>query len=325
MKRIILLIITISLTLIVASCSNDSEGSSGMSNNLSIAAGTIGGGFHSGATAVSSVINDNIEGVQANVEVTGSSVNNVELLQAGEVDFAFSSTEVAWEAYHGKFTFEGNSHEKLRTLMPGWPGVWMFVTLEGNGIDSIHDLNGKSYSSGPKGSGNEVFASRVFNTFGIEPDIQNLPTSDAADALKDGLIDGFSIAWPSEAITELETSEEVKIVTLSDEENEAFLEENPPYPILSIPPDVYNAVPDGREALGLYNLLLVSQDISEEQVYNLLETIYENESQIEQTWPQMASGMLYENVEETTIPYHPGAVKYFEDQGIEIPEDLKPE
>lgn len=325
MKRFIFPIFTLVMIFTFAGCSNESGGSSGTLDSLSIGAGTIGGGFHSGGTAVSSVINDNLEGVQANVEVTGSSVNNVELLQAGEVELAFSSTEVAWEAYHGEFTFEGNPQEKLRTLVPGWPGVWMFVTLEENGIETIYDLDGKSYSSGPMGSGNEVFASRVFDTFGINPDIQNLPTSDAASALKDGLIDGFSIAWPSEAIIELETGEELNLITISGEESEQFLEENPPYPELSIPPNVYNAIPDGKDGLGLYNLLLVSSEISVDQVYDILETIYENESQVEQVWPQMASGMSYDNVGETTIPYHPGAIKYFEDQGIEIPEDLKPE
>lgn len=322
------LMIVVLITFIVACSSQTGSSEQSSSTNdlsdLSIGAGTVGGGFHSGATAISNVINENLEGIQANVEVTGSSVNNVELLQAGEVQIGLSATEVAWEAYHGEFTFEGNSHDKLRTLLPGWPGVYMFITLEESGINSIQDLNGIKYSSGPKGSSNEVFADRVFKTFGIEPDILNLPTSDAANALKDGTIDGFSIAWPTEAVTELETSHNVKIITLTEEEKEKFLEENPPYPWLSIPPDTYKAVPDGKENFGLYNLFLVRDDIPNEVVYNIVKTVYENKDTIEQIWPQMASGMGFENINQTTIPYHPGAVEYFEEQGVDIPEDLLP-
>ncbi|WP_404332201.1 TAXI family TRAP transporter solute-binding subunit [Mesobacillus maritimus] len=318
------------LLLVISGCSSESnsEGSgnssSGETLKYSIAAGSTGGGFHSGGTALSTVLNENTSNLETVVEVTGSSKDNVQLLQAGEVEMGLSSTEIAWEAYNGEFTFEGQPHDKLRTLFPGWPGVYMFVTLEDSGIDSVHDLDGKKYSSGPKGSANEVYADRVFKTFGIEPEIVNLPTSDAANALKDGTIDGFSIAWPSSAVTELETSHDVKIVLLGDEDKQEFLDQNPPYVWLDIPVGTYKAVPNGAESFGLYNLFLVSSDISEDTVYEIVKAAYENTDYIKQVWPQMADGMATEFVDKTTIPYHPGAVKYFEEQGVEIPEDLLP-
>jgi uncharacterized protein len=319
------------LVLVISGCSSSESNSEGGSGNgseeslsYSIGAGGAGGGFHSGGTALSTVLNNNMDNMETVVEVTGASKDNVQLLQAGEVEIGLSSTEIAWEAYNGKFTFDGKPHDKLRTLFPGWPGVYMFVTLKDSGIDSIHDLDGKKYSSGPKGSSNEVYADRVFKTFGIEPDIVNLPTSDAANALKDGTIDGFSIAWPSSAVTELETSFDVKIVLLGEEDQQKFLDNNPPYVWLDIPAGAYDAVPNGAESFGLYNLFLVSSDIPEDKVYEIVKAAYENTEHIKQVWPQMADGMSTEFVDKTTIPYHPGAVKYFEEQGVEIPKDLLP-
>ncbi|WP_158735923.1 TAXI family TRAP transporter solute-binding subunit [Alteribacillus sp. YIM 98480] len=323
------LIISVCTLITTVGCSGSSE--SGASENTdggdleySIGAGTTGGGFHTGGTALSNVLNENMDKMETVVEVTGSSKDNVQLMQGGEIELGLSSTEVAWEAFNGEFSLEGMEHDKLRTLLPGWPGVYMFVTLADSEIKTIEDLDGKSYSAGPKGSANEIFAERVFDTFDIEPDVVNLPTSDAANALKDGTVDGFSIAWPSSAVTELETSHEVKIVTLSEEEKQTFLDNNPPYLWLDIPEDAYNAASKGIENFGLYNLFIVSSDIPEETVYEILKTVYENTDTIEQVWPQMAEGMTIENVDQTTIPYHKGAVKFFEEQGADIPEELIP-
>jgi|SRR5699024_3437132 len=322
MKRFLRFSFFLLVILIVSGCSE--EGGADGSLKYSIGAGTTGGGFHTGGTALSTVINDNMPNLETVIEVTGSSQDNVQLIQAGEVELGLSSTEVAWEAYNGEYSFEGKAHDKLRTLFPGWPGVYMFVTLEESGIETIKDLDGKKYSSGPKGSANEVYANRVFNTFDIEPDISNLPTSDAAKALKDGTIDGFSIAWPSSAVTELETSHDVKVLTFPEDQKQEFLDSNPPYVWLEIPEGEYESVPEAVEGFGLYNLLLVSNDVDEETVYNILETAYENTEHIKQVWPQMADGMNMDNIDQTTIPYHPGAVKFFEDQGEEVPEELLP-
>lgn len=324
MKKKLFLLCMISLLAIFVSACGDSTGSGDDSLRYSIAAGTTGGGFHTGGTALSTVINENIENMESVVEVTGSSVDNVQLIQAGEANLGLASTEVAWEAYNGEFMFDGQPHDKLRTLFPGWPGVYMFVTLEESGFDSFMDLDGKRFSSGSKGSANEVFSERVFNTFSIEPNINNLPISDAADALKDGTIDGFALAWPASAITELETSHELKILAVGEDQKQEFLDNNPPYVWLEIPPDTYKAIPDGMEGFGLYNLFIVSDEVSEDIVYDIVKAAYENRDTIQHTWPNMADGMDFENVDITTIPYHPGTVKYFEEQGVDIPEELLP-
>ncbi|SFB23997.1 hypothetical protein SAMN04488072_1116 [Lentibacillus halodurans] len=322
-----LLVVSLFLSVLVAfgivGCSN-SETSGSTSSNFSIGAGTTGGGFHTGATALSNVINDKVSESQASVQVTGASVDNVGLLQEGEIKIGFSSTETAYEAYKGEHQFDGKSHDKLRTVFPGWPGVYMFVTFQESGIENIEDLQGKSYSSGPSGSSNQVFADRVFETFNIEPNTSNLPTDDAANALKDGTIEGFSIAWPASAVTRLETSHKLNIVTLNEEQKKKFSEVYPQYLWLSIPPDTYESIPKGVENFGLYNLLLASKDVSNETIYEIVKAAYENKDMIEEVMPQMAKGMSMENLGSTTIPYHPGAVEYFEEQGVEIPNELLP-
>lgn len=294
-------------------------------SRIAIASASPGGGFYMGASAVATIINNKIEGVDAVVEITGASKHNVDLLQAGQVQLGMVATEVAWEAWNGKFSYEGQPQDKIRTVAPGWPGVYMFVTLDKHkDINSVVDFDGKPYSSGPKGSSNEVVFNYIMDALEFKPQISNLPTSDAARALTDDNIAGFSIAWPAPSVTELETAHKVKILTLDEAQKDEFKSKYPQYVWLNIPAGTYKALPDGAENVGLYNLVCCRADLSEEFVYELTKALYENVDTIQRVWPQMAEGMAFDNVTYATAPYHIGAVKYFQEQGVDIPEDLLP-
>jgi len=333
-RRAVLIIICItSFAMIIAACTSvktpETNGENQTEiqqwpNRISIAAATPGGGFFMGGSAVATVVNNFIEGVDAVVEITGASQHNVELLQAGEVEIGLVATDVLWEAYHGKFSFEGQPHDRIRTMMPGWPGVYQFITLAKYGFDDVKDFDGKSFSAGPKGSSNEAFCKYVFDLFDVEPIIMNLPSSDAARSLGDGTIHGFSLAWPAPAVTELETTHKLSIITMNDEQKKVFQEAYPQYPWLDIPPGEYETIPDGAHNAGLYNLVCVRSDLDEDFVYEIVKAVYENADTVNNTWPQMGTGMAFENVQYATAPYHPGAVRYFQEQGVQIPDELIP-
>ncbi|MFZ7101554.1 MAG: TAXI family TRAP transporter solute-binding subunit [Peptococcaceae bacterium] len=322
MKKILSMALCIVLVLTVfVGCSKEE----GAKEKIAIAAASPGGGFYMGASALANVINSNIDGLEATVESTGASKHNVQLLEAGEVKLGLSATEVAWEAYNGKYNFDGDPHKKLRTMIAGWPSVYAFVTLEETGIKSLQDFNGKTFSGGPKGSSNEIFTQRVFENLGIELNYLNLPTSDAASALGDGRIDGFAISLPSSAVKELETTHNVRLIALSPEERSAFAQNYPQYVWLSTPAGDLKSAPDGYENFGLYNLFLASTNASEDLVYSIVKAAHENYDIIKDVFPAFEQGMQLENVKYSTIPYHPGAVKYLREKGLELSPELLPE
>lgn len=292
---------------------------------FSIGAASPGGGFYMGASAVSTVVGSKLDGYEANVEVTGASANNAMLVQAGEIQMGMCATEVAWEAYHGKFKFEGKYKcDKIRTVMPGWGGVYMFITTVDSGIKDIYGFEGKSYSGGPVGSSNEIVANRVFNLLDVKAKMMNLPTADASRSLGDGMIDGFSLAHPAAAVSELEATKEIKLLTIPEKDREKFKEAFPQYIWLEIPGGYYKALPDGAYNVGLYNLVISSVDQDEEFVYQVVKACYENRDLIKTIFPQFAKEMDPQFIHFSTIPYHAGAVRYFKEQGITIPEELIP-
>ena len=163
-----------------------------------------------------------------------------------------------------------------------------------------------------------------FDTFDIHPNIVHLPSSDAARSLADGTIQGFAIGWPAPAITELEMTHDVRIVTMNEEQINEFRGKYPHFPAIKVPAGQLKSFPDGVVNTGLYNQFCVRADMPEDFVYEVVKTMYEHRDIAKLTLDQMGEGMDFENVLLSTIPYHPGAIRYFREQGVEFPESLIP-
>ena len=116
----------------------------------------------------------------------------------------------------------------------------------------------------------------------------------------------------------------MKILTLTEEQEKSFREAYPQYLWLSVPAGAYKCVTDTIHNPGAYNLFCTSSTVDEETIYQIVKCAYENIDLIETVFPQCAAGMAPENIPQNTIPYHAGAVRYFQEQGWEVPKALIP-
>lgn len=292
---------------------------------FSIGASSVGGGFYNGASSISTVVNSKLDGYECAVEVTGASANNALLTQAGEIEMGMCATEVMYEAYQGIFDFEGlQACPDIRAVMPGWGGIYMFITMANSGYQTLYDIEGAAWSGGPVGSSNQILMNRVLDVCGISVDMSNLPNSDASRALGDGNIKGFTLAHPASAVNELEATNTLNILTIPDDKVDAFKEQYPQYVWLDIPAGYYKALPDGAHNVGLYNMVISNKNVDEELVYQVVKACYENNDLISSIFAQFGAEMGLENITKSTIPYHAGAIRYFQEVGVEIPAELIP-
>lgn len=341
MKRLLAtLLATLMLMSIVTGCGESSQpeseptpgaeqtsgsNTSGQTVKFSIGASSVGGGFYNGASAISTVVNSMLPGYEATVEVTGASAANAMLTQAGDIQMAMCATEVMYEAYNGICDFEGQQAcPDIRAVMPGWGGIYMFITLASSGINSVYDMAGKQWSGGPVGSSNQILTDRVLEVCGVKADMSNLPNSDASRALGDGTIKCFSLAHPASAVSELEATNELKIIGIPEDKQDAFKEAYPQYVWLTIPGGYYKALPEDFYGVGLYNMVISNVNIDEELVYQVVKSCYENNDLIKTIFAQFGEEMALENIKYSTIPYHAGAIRYFKEAGVDIPAELIP-
>ncbi len=295
---------------------------------LSIATGGTGGVYYPMGGGLAEVINNNVEGYSATAEVTGASVENMGLVATGDADLALALADTVQQAQTGTGRFDGQQLEMLRGLASMYANMIQIVTLEGSGIEGLEDLRGKRVSVGAPGSGTEVNAEAVLSANGItydDIDEQRLNFNETADALANGDIDaGFwSVGAPTSSILNLATTNDIRMIELTDEQIEAAQDANPIFARTTLSGDTYEGVGD-TTVLGVPNVLVVSSEMSDDLAYEITKTMFENISDLQAVHPAANQTTIDFTLDATPIPLHAGAIRYYEETGASIPDDLRP-
>ena len=190
---------------------------------------------------------------------------------------------------------------------------------------SIKDLEGKAIGTGALGSTSGDAVPLLLDALGINvKSTANLSSNGICDALKDGTIDvGFGVTGvPASWMLDLETSKDIKIIPLSEDEINTVLAAQPYWSSGVIPGGVYKNHDEDIPCITFGNFFIANKDLDEDLVYNLVKATFEHKAEIEKV-DKNAEGIDVENLGFLTMPLHPGAQRYYEEIGVEIPDNLK--
>ena len=291
-------------------------------------AGTAGALYPMGV-AMAQTITDHVEGMTATGEATAASIQNLRDLHEGNSELGISQSEVAYYAYNGQMDYEGNAFTDIRALYSTiYNYLQVFVAADSD-INSIADLKGKTVSMGSAGSGGEMAARALLSAYGLDyttVKAQFMGESDGASALKDGKIDAMIATHPlaSAALTEPTTSMNVKMIEIPA--GDKFYEVYPLYTPYTVPAGTYNNV-DVEVTTPRSRIIMCTSTesgLSDDDIYNIVKAVWENRDE----WAGCAKSVETQTVletalEEIAIPLHPGAIRYFEEIGMQVPDELK--
>ena len=294
--------------------------------NLSIATGGTGGVYYPLGGGMAAVLSKYVQGMQATAEVTGGSVANLQLIGTGKPYIALTMADATLDAYAGKDKFTGKP-VPVRTLMVMYPNRMHVVTIEGTGITKMADLKGKRVSTGSGGSATEVMAFRVIEAAGLDKDKdmkrERLGVAESGNALKDRKIDAFF--WvgglPTAAVSDLAHSPGVKVklvdhADLVDKMNKKY---GNLYVQDRIPKETYRGMDADNRQATVMNLLVAHQNMDEKTAYNIVKAVFDHRDELIRVHKE-AENIKLENqkTEASSIPWHPGAIKFFAEKGIRI-------
>jgi TRAP transporter TAXI family solute receptor len=294
---------------------------------LSIATGGTGGVYFPMGGGLAEVINTYVDGYAATAEVTGASVENMGLLATGDSDLGIALGDTVQQAYSGTGRFEGQQLPMIRGLASMYANMVQIVTLEGSGITSLEDLVGMRVSVGAPGSGTEVNAQEILNANGItydDIDEQRLNFNETADALANGDIDaGFwSVGAPTSSILNLATTNDIVVIELTDAQIEAAQADVPIFTRTTLAEGIYEGVP-ATTVIGVPNVLAVSSEMPEDLAYAITRAMFENIADLQAVHPAANQTTVEFTLAATPVPLHPGAIRYYEEIGVEIPDRLR--
>jgi TRAP transporter TAXI family solute receptor len=295
---------------------------------LSISTGGTGGVYYPVGGGYAELVNNYIDGYTAVAEVTGASVENVALISRGESDIALALADTVHQAYTGTGALEGNALPNLRSIGVAYSNSVQIVTLANSGITGLQDMVGKRVSVGAPGSGTEVSAQTILEANGITyADIQEqrLNFNETAAALRDGQIDvGFwSVGAPTSSILDLATGRNIVVLSLSEEEVENALAADPTFARYTLPANTYRGQSEAVSTVGTPNVLVVAAEMDEQLAYDFLNVLYGHIDEIVAIHPSANETTPENSIASSPIPLHPGAIRYYEEQGLSIPDRLR--
>ncbi|KJD18100.1 MULTISPECIES: TAXI family TRAP transporter solute-binding subunit [Vreelandella] len=290
---------------------------------ISVATGGTGGVYYPIGGAIADLATSQLEGVNAVAEVTGASAENMGLIWRQDSDFAFSVGDTAYEAYHGIGGFEGKQLESLRAVASVYPSSIHIAVLAGSDIYSLDDLKGKKVSVGAPGSGNELNSRSVLEPNGITYEDfypQRLNFNETADALGDGDIDAgiWSVPAPASSLISLSTTRDIRLLSMSDEEINHVLSDNPIYSRHTIPGGLYSGVDETTNTVILPNVIVTNKNVSEDLVYSIAKLIFENNDALVSVHPAARDTTVEFSISSMPIPFHEGVIRYFDEMGVSV-------
>jgi TRAP transporter TAXI family solute receptor len=300
--------------------------STAFAQNISIATGGTGGVYYPMGGGLAAVLSKHVSGMQATAEVTGGSVDNLNLIASGKPYVGFSMVDAALDASKGKDKFEGRP-VNLRTLLVLYPNRMHVVTTEATGIKKMSDLKGKRIATGSAGSATEVMSIRLLEAAGLDPnkDVtrERLSVAESVNAMKDRKIEAFF--WvgglPTAAVTDLANTPGTKIRMIDHADAVAAM--NKKYGNLyyadTIPKATYSGMAADNTMASVANILLVNANMPDDQAYKIVKAVFDHQKDLIAVHQEYANVTIAGQKQASTpIDFHPGAVKYIQEKGGNI-------
>ena len=291
---------------------------------LTMGTGGEAGTYFAVGGVLANVLNEkNPDIMSVNVVSTGGSADNLQNMAFGIYQLATVQSDVMTYAYNGTRSFEQTGAVPNVRILAGLYAETVQIVTTNPDIKTVADLKGKAVCVGDQNSGTYFNAKDVFDAYGmdIENDIKPIFQSFAAstESLKDGKIDAafLTAGAPTTSVVDLGTAKSVYLVSIDDEHMAKLLEACPFYAKYTIGKDVYKT-PEDCQTVTVKATLVADAAVSDEVAYAIVKTIFENKEEITAAHAKGAELDLVFATDGMAIPFHPGAAKYFAENGITV-------
>lgn len=302
--------------IMLASCSKNAK------KDYILATGGTGGTYYPFGGAIANIWNTKVENMNVTAQATGASAENLRLINKGEAEYAIVQNDVMDYAYNGTDLFAGEKLANIMTIGTLYPEVVQIAVSKDSGIKSVADFKGKRISVGDAGSGVEFNAKQIMEGYGLTfDDIKksNLSFKESAEGIQNGTLDGCFVTAgvPNAALQELAFTAGLTLVPVDGEAAKKICEKYGYYTQTTIPGGTYKGTDDDTPALAIKATLAVNSKLDEQTVYEMTKALFENLDELATAHAKGKEVSAKAAVTGVSVPFHPGAKKYFKEIGLE--------
>lgn len=303
-----------------------------------LATATTGGTFYPVGVALATLTKVKLEPkhkISMSAISSAGSGENVKLLREDQAQFAILQGLYGAWAWKGEGEVKPEGPQKqLRSVTMLWQNVEHFGVrksrVKDGTVDDLKAFDGGKFSIGKRNSGTEGSGRHILGALGIDPDktfdLVYLGYGPSAEAMQNGNIDGFNIpaGVPVSAVSQAFAAmgDDLRILDFTDAQ---IAQVNKTYDLWTryvIPAGTYPGQSREIKTIAQPNFLAVRDDVDEESVYMITKTIYENLPFLNGIHAATKAMALEKAIAGLPMPLHPGAARYYKEQGLKIPKAL---
>ncbi|WP_322515643.1 TAXI family TRAP transporter solute-binding subunit [Rhodopseudomonas palustris] len=287
---------------------------------VNVLTGGTSGVYYPLGVAIAKIYGDKIPNVKSQVQATKASVENLNLLQQGRGEIAFTlgdSLKAAWDG-DPEAGFKAKL-DKLRVIGAIYPNYIQIVATADSGIKTLGDLKGKSLSVGAPKSGTELNSRAILKAAGMDykdmGKIEYLPFAESVDLMKNRQLAatlqsaGLGVA----SLKDLSNSSEINVVSVPKEVVDKI---GSPFVAETIPAGTYKGQDKDVPTAAVINYLVTSSAVSDDLAYQMTKLVYDSLPELASAHAAGKGIKLETAAAGSPVPLHPGAIKYFKEKGV---------
>uniref|UniRef100_UPI000FE14BC5 TAXI family TRAP transporter solute-binding subunit n=1 Tax=Methylobacterium sp. B34 TaxID=95563 RepID=UPI000FE14BC5 len=290
---------------------------------VAILTGGTSGVYYPMGVALSKIFTEKVSGARPSVQATKASVENLNLIQGGKGELAFTlgdSLAAGWKGDE-EAGFR-RKLDKVRGVTAIYPNYVQIVASKESGIKTLADLKGKRLSVGAPKSGTELNARVILDAAGLSykdlGKVEYLPFGESVELMKNRQLDATlqSAGLGVSSIRDLATSTPITVVAIPaaivDKAGAPFVKQ-------SIPANTYEGQAEPVETAAVVNYLVTRSDLSDDLVYRMTKAMYESLPELQAAHSAAKAIDVQKAAEGMPVPLHPGAARYLKEKGVPVP------
>lgn len=320
MKLSRILAITAVSASVMAASSISAQDRTGWPSSFTMGTASQGGTFFVYGSGWANYIGNEL-GLSGAGEVTGGPMQNMALVQTGDVAFGMTTMGPARESIEGNSPIApGFKMNNVCAMFPMYETPFSITTLSSSGITRIADIpKGARIGFGPAGSTSDTYFPKMLEALGVDFQRRNGGWTDLGSQLQDGLLDvvAFAAGIPIPAVSQLEVQTDVNIIEFTESELETIVA-NFPVSEFTIPASTYTTLKEGARAVSMWNFAIADCTLPESFVYEATRLTMENNERMVSIHSSAVTSIPENYIHNTFIPWHPGAARWFNENGYTI-------
>ncbi|GAB4178584.1 MAG: TAXI family TRAP transporter solute-binding subunit [Geothermobacteraceae bacterium] len=306
--------------------------------NYLLATASTGGTYYPVGVAISTLVKVKLQPKQ---KIGMSAINsagsgeNVKLLRDNEVQFAILQGLYGAYAWNGTGPIAKIGPQKnLRSVTMLWQNVEHFTVLKkfaktGTAADLL-GMKGQSMALGKKNSGTLGSNKVILKNLGLDAEkdfnLVYVGYGPSADALQNGQVAGMSTpaGAPVSAVTKAfaNMGDAITVLDFTDEQLKQADGGLGLWTRYVIPAGTYPGQKKDINTIAQPNFLACRADVDEDAVYQITKTIYENLPFLNAIHGATKAMAIEKAIAGLPMPLHSGALKYYREVGLNIPDRL---